>query len=82
MRQSAPAPSTIQLAPRVDQDRLSFTGILIGAYLALFLCQFDLCMRLQGRLSFPPLYLLLGSQSLLAVSIWYQQNSTFDNMPQ
>ena len=72
MRQSAPVPSTIQLAPRVDQDRLTFTGILIGAYLALFLCQFDLCMRLQGRLSFPPLYLLLGSQSLLAVSIWYQ----------
>ncbi len=72
MRQPSPVPGTISLSPPGNQDRLSFTGILIGAFLALFLSQFDLCMRLQGRLSFPPLYLLLGAQALLAVAIWYR----------
>ena len=73
MRPPTSSPATIRLTSPASSDRLTFTGILIGTFLALFLCQFDLCMRLQGRLSFPPLYLLLGAQSLLAVAIWYQQ---------
>lgn len=52
-------------------DRLTITGMFFGVYFAMFLSQFDLCMRLQGNLAYPPIYLLLATQVMLAVLTWY-----------
>lgn len=57
--------------PLPDADRLTFTGLLIGAYLALFLCQFDLCMLRQERIRFAPVYPLVGSLVAMGIALWY-----------
>ena len=50
-------------------DRLTFAGLLVGAYVAIFLCQFDVCLLQQELLRFPPAYLLLASLGFMAIAI-------------
>ena len=57
--------------PALGIDRLTFTGILVGVYLAVFLCQLDLYIRRQEWVSLPSVYILLVSQAVMAIAIWY-----------
>ena len=50
-------------------ERLTFAGLLVGVCLAIFLCQFDVCLLQQGRLRFPPAYLLLALLGFMAIAI-------------
>lgn len=54
-----------------DSDRITFTGILIGVFLAVFLCQFDLCMLRQERIRFAPVYPLTGALLGMGIVLWY-----------
>ena len=57
--------------PALGIDRLTFTGILVGVYLAVFLCQLDLYIRRQEWVTLPAVYILLASQAVMAIAIWY-----------
>lgn len=57
--------------PRTASDGLSLTGLLIGAFLAVFLCQFDLCMLRQERIRFAPVYPLTGTLLAMGIALWY-----------
>ncbi len=57
--------------PESFSDRITFTGILIGAFLAVFLCQFDLCMLRQERIRFAPVYPLTGTLLGMGIVLWY-----------
>ena len=64
-----PAPVALAGKQQTTHDGLTMTGLLVGAYLAIFLCQFDVCMVRQERLRFAPAYLLLASLGLMAIPI-------------
>lgn len=53
------------------EDQLTASGVLMGAYLALFLSQFDLCMLRQERIQFATAYPLVVSLIVMGVAIWY-----------
>ncbi len=72
MRQNAASGRSTQVKSGVPSEgRLTSSGLLIGAYLAVFLCQFDLCMLQQGRIQFAPVYPLLVSLAAFAVTVSY-----------
>ncbi len=71
MEASIPSRPPLFSMPHRGQDRLTFTGLMIGAYLAIYLCQFDVCMLRQEKLRFAPVYPLLGSLAAMSVAIWY-----------
>lgn len=58
-------------ADRRSVDRLTITGLLIGAYLAVFLCQVDTCMLRQERIRFAPVYPLTASLLAMGMAMWY-----------
>ena len=58
-------------APAPGADRLTFTGLLVGIYLAVYLCQIDLYIRRQGWVLVPAIYFLLATQAVMALAIWY-----------
>ncbi len=58
-------------APAPGADRLTFTGLLVGTYLAVYLCQIDLYIRRQGWVLVPAIYFLLATQAVMALAIWY-----------
>lgn len=56
---------------RYTTEGITFTGILIGTFLAIFLCQFDLCMLRQERIRFAPVYPLTGTLLAMGMALWY-----------
>ena len=55
----------------VTPDRLTFSGLVIGTFLAIYLSLFDVCMLYQERIRFAPVYPLLGGLAAISVAIWY-----------
>lgn len=53
------------------RNGLSAAGLIVGCYLALFLCQVDLCMLRQERIRFAPVYPLTGSLLGLGMVLFY-----------
>ena len=63
--------------PAPEADRLTFMGLLVGAYLAVYLCQFDLYIRRQGWVLVPSVYFLLASQAVMAIAVSYLSAGQF-----
>lgn len=59
-----------------SSDALTFTGLLIGAYLAVFLCQIDTCMLRQERIRFAPVYPLTASLLAMGMAMWYMASAS------
>ncbi len=67
------APEIENSIPAFDAgaDRLTFSGLAISAFLVIYLCQIDVCMLLQERIRFAPVYPLLAGLAAISVATWY-----------
>ena len=68
---STPNSELVVPTTRLGADRLTLIGLLVALYLAVFLCQLDVCLLRLERLRFPSVYLLLVSLGLMSVAIWH-----------
>ncbi len=71
MGQLSQTPRGDTACPVPEADHLTFMGLLVGTYLAVFLCQVDLYIRRQGWVEIPSVYPLLASQVVMALIICY-----------
>ena len=71
MGQPIRTPVNLHAAQRPVSDHLTISGLLVGGYLAVFLCKSDNCMWVLGKLSFRPQFPLLASLGMLAIVLWY-----------
>lgn len=77
MGRNSQAPAVDSAAPSLTSHRMTFLGLVIGAYLSLFLCKLDNCLWVLGKISFRPQIPLIASLGIIAMIVWNNSPGLF-----
>lgn len=79
MGRNPQAPEMVSTALRETSHQLTLMGLVVGAFLALFLCKFDNCMWILGMISFRPQLPLMAALCIMVILVWNKSPGMFSH---